>query len=90
MPTPRPIEVRSLPGFKVWLRFSDGASGEVDLSALAGKGVFEAWLEPGFFERAFISEEAGTLSWPGELDLDPLVLYCEATGKNLLDSSEAA
>jgi hypothetical protein len=90
MITPRPIEVRTLPGYTVWLRFSDGASGEVDLSDLAGKGVFAAWLEPGFFERAYISDAAGTLSWPGELDLDPVVLYCEVTGKKVVGDSEAA
>ena len=26
-------------GYRVWLRYSDGASGEVDLSDVAGRGV---------------------------------------------------
>ena len=80
---PRPVHVQTLPGFKVCLRFEDDVEGVVDLSRLAGKGVFKGWLMPGFFERAFISPECRTLTWPGELDLDPLVLYHEVTGKPL-------
>jgi hypothetical protein len=65
----------------VWLRFTDGSEGVVDLSHIAGKGVFKAWDEPGFFAQAFVSVECGTLTWPGELDLDPDVLYSMVTGK---------
>ena len=39
----------------MWLRYSDGTAGEVDLSRLAGKGVFAAWNEPGCFERVRIA-----------------------------------
>ena len=31
----RPIEVEAREGFRIWLRYSDVASGEVDLSHLA-------------------------------------------------------
>lgn len=64
----------------VWLRFEDGLEGEVDLSSLAGQGVFEAWLEPGMFERVFVDEEAGTVAWPGGIDLAPDRLYADLAG----------
>ncbi len=83
MAQPRPVEVKPLAPFRIWLRFSDGAEGIVDLSHLAGLGVFRAWDEPGFFELAFISQESRTVTWPGELDLDPDVLYSQVTGKAL-------
>lgn len=35
----RIVEVRPSDGYRIWLRFSDGAEGEVDLSDLAGRGV---------------------------------------------------
>ena len=41
--TPKILEARPLDGYKIWLKFDDGISGEVDLSHLAGKGVFELW-----------------------------------------------
>ena len=38
----RPTAVEPRSGYRIWLRYSDGTAGEVDLSALAGQGVFAA------------------------------------------------
>jgi hypothetical protein len=38
----RPISVSALPGYRIKVVFSDGAQGAVDLSDLAGRGVFKA------------------------------------------------
>lgn len=38
----RPTEVKAREGYRIWLRYSDGSAGEVDLSHLAGRGVFKA------------------------------------------------
>ena len=67
--------------FHVFLRFENGASGIVDLSHLAGRGVFRAWLEGHLFEQLSISQ-AGALQWPGELDLCPDSLYLQMVGKS--------
>lgn len=66
--------------YRVWLRFEDGLEGEVDLKSLAGRGVFEAWLEPGAFERVYVDREAGTIAWPGGLDVAPDRLYSDVAG----------
>jgi hypothetical protein len=34
----RPVEVRRLARYRIWLRYQDGTEGEVDLSHLAGRG----------------------------------------------------
>ena len=34
------LDVKAREGLRIWLRFSDGSAGEVDLSDLAGRGVF--------------------------------------------------
>lgn len=39
----RALEVKPREGLRIWLRFSDGSAGEVDLSDLVGRGVFRAW-----------------------------------------------
>ncbi len=36
---PRPIEVKPLENYRLWVKFSDGVEGVVDLSGLVGKGV---------------------------------------------------
>lgn len=73
------VAVEALDGYRIRVTFEDGVCGEVDLSHLAGRGVFKAWHNRAFFEDVFISH--GVVSWPGELDLDPCQLYMEVTGK---------
>jgi len=78
----KPVEVRAIAPFRIWVRFDDGSRGEVDLGALARKGgVFSPWREPGFFETVHIDEERGTVAWNREIDLCPDSLYLQVTGK---------
>jgi len=77
----KPVEVRALPAYKIWIRFSDGSQGEVDLSPLLGKGVFAAWREKGQFEKVHIDAERGAIAWGGDIDLCPDTLYMRITGK---------
>lgn len=77
----RPIEVRALKGYRLWLRYSDGVEGEVDLSHLVGRGVFKAWEEESFFRAVHINK-AGAISWGEEIDLCPDALYLKVTGKS--------
>lgn len=77
---PRPVEVKPLPKFRLWLRYEDGTEGEVDLSDLAGHGVFRAWDERGAFETVHISAH-GSIAWTDELELCPDALYLQLTGK---------
>lgn len=76
----RPIAVRALSDYRIYLEFSDGAKGEVDLSHLAGQGVFEAWNDYGFFERARVSRHR-SIEWDHEIELCPDALYMQLTGK---------
>ena len=71
------VEARE--GYRIWVRFEDSVCGEVDLSHLAGKGVFKAWSDRSFFEN--INVVNGVVSWSGGIDLDPCKLYMDVTGK---------
>ena len=76
----RPVAVEAREGRRIWLRYSDGAAGEVDLSGVAGKGVFKAWDEPGCFEQVHIAPHRA-IAWNDDLELCPEALYMELTGK---------
>jgi hypothetical protein len=69
------VEAKALPGYRVWVRFTDGVSGEADLSHLVGKGLFSRWRQPGEFERLTVDPDAGTIVWPGGLDVAPDALH---------------
>ena len=77
----KPVHVKPLPDFRLYLRYEDGIEGEVDLSHLAGKGVFALWNDPGAFEKVSIGP-SGAICWNDEVDLCPDALYLEITGKS--------
>jgi hypothetical protein len=68
--------VEALDGYRIRVTFSDGAVKEIDLSGelAAARGVFLELRDPRMFAAVRISE-TGAVEWPGEIDLDPEVLY---------------
>jgi hypothetical protein len=60
------------------LTFADGTVGEVDFAGRQWGGVLEPLGEPDFFARVYVDTEAGTVAWPGGIDLAPEPLYEEA------------
>jgi hypothetical protein len=76
----KPIEVRALTDYKLWLRYSDGSEGEVDLAEFVGKGVFKLWDDYSTFEKVYIGEH-GQVAWNDEIDMCPDALYLRLTGK---------
>jgi len=81
---PKLTHVRALTPYRVWLKYSDSAEGEVDLSDLAGRGVFELWEEPGKFSNVRVGP-FGEASWGDEVELCPDALYLRLTGRTLED-----
>jgi hypothetical protein len=80
MSTAKIVKARPLDGYKVWLKFENGTAGEVDLSHLAGKGVFAIWNNIENFKKVSI-ENGRNLTWAEEIDLDADSLYLKLTGK---------
>jgi Protein of unknown function (DUF2442) len=70
-------EVEPLDGYRLRISFSDGAVKEVDVGALLAKGgVFTPIHDRReIFEQVRVNPETQTIEWPGEVDLDPEVLY---------------
>jgi hypothetical protein len=76
----RIVAASPLSNFRIELSFDSGESGVVDLSSLAGRGVFKAWEQPEVFDALTVTQQ-GALEWPGEIDLCPDALYLRMTGK---------
>ena len=76
----RPMSVKPLSKYRIWLEFDDGVSGEIDLSDVAGSGVFKIWDEPGYFEKVHIAPHRA-IAWDDEVELCPDSLHWELTSK---------
>lgn len=70
-------DVEPLDGHRIRATFTDGAVKDIDLAELlAGGGVFaRIYNERQVFEQVRVNPETRTVEWPGDVDLDPEVLY---------------
>ena len=65
------VEMRLLGAYQLWLRFSDGAAGPVDLGAELDGIVFEPLRDPAYFARAVLNSDLRTVAWPNGADFAP-------------------
>jgi hypothetical protein len=66
------VEARYVRGYVVWLKFSDGAAGEIDLVGELDGQVFEPLREIEYFKQ--FSIVLHTLAWPDGADFAPQFL----------------
>ena len=63
------LEARYVRDYVVWLKFSDGAAGEVDLSAELDGPIFSPLRDIEQFKRFTVAYH--TLTWPNGADFAP-------------------
>jgi hypothetical protein len=84
------VDVQPLDGYRLKLRFEDGAEGVIDVAQLVSfTGVFAALRDRTEFLAVRVDPELGTICWPSGADLDPDVLYSLVT-HTALPSYEAS
>ena len=65
------ISAEYLKGYKVWLKFNNGKSGEVDLETHLWGPVFVPLKNIEEFKKFKTSNELGTIIWENEADFAP-------------------
>ena len=75
----QPTEVKALQGYSIYVEFSDGVRGTVDLSHLAHHGVFRAWDKNNLFQKVHIGK-SGAIAWNKNLDICPNAVYLKIRG----------
>ena len=70
-PSSRITHARHAAGHTVWLRFSDGVQGEVDLSNELHGEIFEPLKDVAYFEQPRVHAELRTAVWPNGADFAP-------------------
>jgi len=71
----RVTEARYVKGHTLWLRFSDGLEGEVDLSEELEGPIFEPLRDTKVFRPFQLHPELHTVTWPNGADFAPEFLH---------------
>lgn len=75
--------------YRLRLTFEDGTVGDIDFTGREWRGVFEPLRDPAYFALVEVDPEAGTITWPGGLDMAPEPLYTEARRHPVQDARAA-
>ena len=81
------VDARYLRGYVVWLRFSDGTEGEVDLSEELQGEVFEPLRDKRLFRSVAVHPEWHTIAWPNGADFAPEFLHAAVKARRTKPSS---
>jgi hypothetical protein len=68
---PRITNARYVSDFRIWLQFSDGVQGEVDLGSELNGSIFEPLRDVAVFRQVRLHPELRTLVWPNGADFAP-------------------
>ena len=85
-----PTEVKSLAGYRMWIRLSDGVEGEIDISPYIAESSWELEEEERLFEDKVAIAPWRMLVWDGKVEICPIQLYQHiAQGNGLLTRTPA-
>jgi len=68
---PKPLQVKAINQYLIWLKYSDNTEGQIDLSHLINKPVFKNWTNPLFFDKVYIDNETDAIAWDENIELCP-------------------
>ena len=66
---------RYIKDYVVWIRFSDGVEGQVDLGHELGGEIFQPLKKLEYFKKFKLDDDLATLTWPNGADFAPEFLY---------------
>lgn len=74
-------DLRAEHNYTLWLRFDDGLEGHVYLGDLVATQSFGVLSDEETFLRAVLDPVAHTVTWEGNITLDPDSLYRDVASK---------
>ncbi|MBH0179017.1 MAG: DUF2442 domain-containing protein [Nitrospira sp.] len=75
------VEVKPVEALGLFVRFTDGLTGEVRFKPEHLSGVFEPLKDPAYFKQVYVDH--GAVAWPGQIDLAPDAMYQEIKAKGV-------
>jgi Protein of unknown function (DUF2442) len=74
-----PVKVTALAGYKIHLAYADGVTGVMNLSDVAGCGVFAPLKNEEVFKKVHVNGR-GKIAWAEEIEICPDAVYWELIG----------
>ena len=78
----KPIKVVPKENYIIFLEYEDGSSGDLNLSHLAGKGLFKYWDDYNNFKKVYIDKDSNAIAWSDEIDICPDNAYFKIRNVN--------
>ena len=72
---PRVTDAKYIKDYILYLRFSDGSDGEVDLEPELDGEIFQPLKDISYFKDFSFNQELHTVVWPNGADFAPEFLY---------------
>lgn len=79
------IEVKPLNDFKILLKYSNGVSGEYDLSKVIQRNDFKILRSEKIFNQVFIDEKTNDVCWPCGVSLCKNAIYRQIELKSIVN-----
>jgi len=72
-------EVKAMDNYSIFVWFSDGVHGLINLNHLAHKGVFNEWDKDNLFSQVHV-DAYGAIAWNDDIDICPDNVYLQLKG----------
>ena len=81
----KPIKVKALKKYIIFIKYSDGTEGEINLSHLSHKGIFNTWEQNNLFNKVYIDKETDAIAWNKDIELCPDSLYLKINNLTFIE-----
>ena len=68
-------EARYIKDYVLWIRFSDGVEGQIDLGSDLDGEIFKPLKKIEYFKQFKLDNDLATIAWPNGADFAPEFLY---------------
>ena len=76
----KPLQIKALSNYVIWIKYDDNTEGQVNLDHLVNKPIFDRWKEIDFFNKVHINKETNAIAWDKNIELCPDSLYLKIKG----------
>jgi len=73
------FSVRYVSGYVIHVAFDDGTEGNIDLSELVKKGIFQTIQDKASFSKVYATDHS--IAWSEDLEIDVYTIYHDISGK---------